>query len=453
MTNAPKKLAAYLLLLLTITSLIFPLPARAANDFNDWFKLDLDKGVLTVSTDYYNLTFNLSRGATLYSATLFYGNESANPLEAAKYVPSLFLYAYSNTSANAPGSSTFKFTYNNETHEASYPGLLATRPWSASIAYSGNDSLVVLLKPGPEASSDIDPLTLQVYVIFYKHLPVIDYYVVFSNPSDEPVKLYSINLSGSQWGPLVELVAGEGDPKDWNMSVVYTSTTGGVKLESSNETGYLVNLEEAYTVEGVALVKSSPSPKYLIALEPITKPALAHLLKGYAGVVREAVRSRLIYPSVVVPPGGNYTIKLRLALAWWDPGSLSMAGLASLYYKIEGSKNLKSVFEHNLVVRNLTSQVDALKLQLNDTKSQLEEARKKAEDASRRAGELEGLLSKCQADYKYVKAQLDSERALAKRAGLYSTASLIVGILLGLAGYKYALQPLFQAATRRGRRR
>ena len=442
-------LVAILLAFLVITLPLVSVKSAATDD--QWYTINLDQGFITVSTDYFNLTLNLSKGATITSATLFYGGESANPLEAAKYLPSLFLFVFSNTSANAPGRSTVEFTYENETYTASYPGLLATRPWEASVLYSDNETLVVLLKPGPEASTDIEPVELYVYVRFYRHLPVIEYAISFVNPSSEAVRLYSISLAGSEWGPLVELVAGDKSPQDWNLTILYTLRAGGVEFETTNETDYVVDVINASSIEGVALVKAMPEPRYLVALEPYTKPALVQLLKGYAGVVNEAVRARLIYPSITLPPGGNYTINFRLALAWWDPGSLSLAGLAGLYYKIAGPEPLKSVFEHNLVVNNLTRQISDLQKQLNDTKTQLEEARKKAKEASKKAGELEGLLSKCQADYNYTKTRLDAMKAEVKKTGMYAVTSLVIGVVLGLAGYRYALQPLLQAAPRRRR--
>ena len=439
-------------ILLTFLVIMLPLVSvKSAATDDQWYTINLDQGFITVSTDYFNLTLNLSKGATITSATLFYGGESANPLEAAKYLPSLFLFVYSNTSANAPGRSTVQFTYNNETYTASYPGLLASRPWAASVVYSDNETLVVRLEPGPEASTDIEPVKLYVYVRFYRHLPIVEYTITFTNPSNEVVRLYSISLAGSEWGPIIELVGGDGSPQDWNLTVLYTLGIGGVKLDTSNETDYVVDVSQASSVEGVALVKASPEPRYLVALEPYTKPALVQLLKGYAGVIDEAVRARLVYPTVVLSPGGNYTIHLRLAFAWWDPGSMSLAGLASLYYKIAGPGPLKSVYEHDWVVDNLTRQINDLQRQLNDTKAQLEDARKKAKEASRRAGELEGLLSKCRADYNYTATRLNAMKAEVKKTGMYAVTSLTIGVLLGLAGYRYALQPLLQAAPRRRR--
>jgi hypothetical protein len=452
-TKTPRRsainLAVLVLAILVIAWPLASLESLAAEEA--WYSIDLEKGIMAVTTDYFNLTYNLSRGAAITSTTLFYGGEAANPLEAAKYLPSLFLFVYSNTSANAPGRSTVQFTYNNETYTASYPGLLASRPWAASVVYSDNETLVVRLEPGQEASTDIEPVKLYVYVRFYRHLPIVEYTITFTNPSNEAVRLYSISLAGSEWGPIIELVGGDGSPQDWNLTVLYTLGTGGVKLDTSNETDYVVDVGQASSVEGVALVKASPEPRYLVALEPYTKPALVQLLKGYAGVVDEAVRARLVYPTVVLPPGGNYTIHLRLAFAWWDPGSMSLAGLASLYYKIAGPGPLKSVYEHDWVVDNLTRQISDLQRQLNDTKAQLEDARKKAKEASRRAGELEGLLSKCRADYNYTATRLNAMKAEVKKTGMYAVTSLIIGVVLGLAGYRYALQPLLQASPRRRR--
>ncbi|GAB6147780.1 hypothetical protein [Stetteria hydrogenophila] len=445
------KLAALALALLAASHASFF--ARALAQAGGWYAVDENKGLVNVETDFFNVTLDLSKGGGLTSATLLYGGVEANPLQAAGCLPSLFIYAYSNTSSNAPGASMINVTCGGKTSAVSYPGLLALKPWRASVVYADDETLLLRLEPGPEASVDIEPIKLTVEARFYRHLPVIDYTITFTNPASEPVELYSLELAGSRWGPIVELVAGDESPESWNLTVLYTLESGGARLESSSKSGYLVSFANASRVDAVALLKSQPTPRYLVAVEPYTKPALAELVKGYADLSSEAVRARLIYPLAVLQPGESYVISFRVALAWWDPGSLSLAGLGGLYCKLGDPTRLKSVFEHESTIENLTRQLSSLREQLNETKARLEEAEKRAEDAEKRAGELKGLLSKCMADYNYTKARLEAANAKVKRAGAQAVAALLAGVVLGLAGYRYAIQPLLEASVRRRRLR
>ena len=447
--------AAALLALVVLQVAASPAAQAQAYIAGPWFEFNETAGVLTVNAKFYSVTINLTRGFTIQSLVVKYAGEEVEAAEAARYLPSMLVYAYSNLSEVEPGSAVVEVRYDNKTYTTNYPGFLATRPWEAEVVYNDSDVLVVHAQPTARAAVDINPAELDVYVTFYRNLPLIEYRFVFSNPSNQPLEIYSIEYEGVRYGPIIEVVAGDAQPPSWNQSIVYVERGGGLGFVNLKQPQYDFRVEEGSRVASVALVKVDGGPKYLVAAEPVTQPGLIQLLRGYVGEVKDPIRARMAFDLLRLGPGESREITVNLAVAWGDPGSMALAGLSLLALKLYGPEAL-GVYEYNKTISDLQKNIEELKAELNATQSELEKARDRARELEAKAGELEGLLGLCRADLNATKARMAAIKAAAERTAFTGIASFIIGVAMGIVGYRIAgvqelLETLRKARRHAGR--
>ncbi len=449
-----RTLAALAALAVVAAQPLAPVPAGAqAYIAGPWFEFNETAGLLSVDTPFYRVEVNLTRGFTIQSLAVKYAGSEAEAAEAARYLPSMFIYAYSNLSEVGPGSAVVEVKYDNETYTANYPGFLAVRPWSAEIVYNDSEVLVVRAEPGPSASVDISPAELEVYAKFYRNIPVIEYRVVFRNPAGEPVEIYSIEYGGTRYGPIVELVAGDREPPTWNQTITYSGPREGLGFINVREPQYTFIVEEGTQIYSIALVKADGYPQYLVAARPLTQPGLVQLLRGYVGEVKDPIRARLAFGLVTLGPGESWEARMQVVVAWGDPGSLALAGLGPLAAKLFGDQ-AAGVYEYNKTISDLEAEAEDARLELNRTRAELDQVRAQVEELEARVGEVEGLLGLCQADLNATQARLDTLRAAAGRTALVGVASFIIGIAAGIAGFKIAgLQELLERVRQAGKSR
>ena len=343
------------------------------------------------------------------------------------------------------GFESFKVKYGNKTYTTSYPGYLAARPWRLLNATNTSTYVKITLAPTKEASVDVTPVNITVTYVFYSYKPLIDYVIHFYNPSNKPIELYSFTINGTKYGPIIELVAGDDKPHLWNYTYSEILANGSVRSVKTNEPSLYVAPMSQSVLSGpyISLVRLKGLKNETVGGYPLyalvassDHVALVQLLRGYVGDIKSTIRARLFYEALSLRPGEYFKIEVRLAYLPFDAGALALAGFADYYYSLLGDlADTPQVYNLNVTLQRLLDRIKGLNDRINKLQDDVADLRKKLEDARDEADGYKELYSTCKTQLKLVKERLNSCLAKTGRTAAIGIAGLIVGVILGLAGY------------------
>jgi len=380
---------------------------------------------VTVENKYYEITFNLSMGAQIYSWKVKEGNSIVDLVESSPIAPTLSLDFYTVKSVKS-----VELTYENKTVNLTSSSLMLGT-WKAEVVKNTSNLLVLKFYPlSQDALNQIKPLNLNMIVYFYADQPYIDVYYVIENPTHTPV--YPKKIIGDATLFLSFVVYNHGETmSQWNGTLLYNSLKENELVFKHNIVSeYLLTVRDG---DLQALGAFSNSTKEVSLISPIAvnpEFVLISTTIHKSSPSIKGVEYKVGYIIDKIDPLSSKHIGLRITYGLSYPCTLQALNIIELY----NITNPSAVSTFNEYKDSFPRKI----IQLNNTIKGLSEARdnllKKIDKLNYQIEYWKGNATYWKTEYIITKEHIASCKADVDRASTISVVGTLLGIIVGFVG-------------------
>ena len=417
---------ALLLLIIVILSTAISFEAnQAIAQSASGLTLYISGSNVTVENNYYEITFNLSMGAQIYSWKVKEGNTLVDLVESRPVAPTLSLDFYTVKSVKS-----VEMTYENKTVNVTSSSLMLGT-WEAEVIENTSNLLVLKFYPvSQDALNQIKPLKLNMIAYFYADQPYIDVYYVLENPTHTPV--YPGKILGDTTLFLSFVVYNHGEKmSQWNGTFLYNSLRED-KLVFKHDivSEYLLTVRDG---DLQALGAFNNSTKEVSLVSPIASSPDYMLISSTIHINSLSIRGveyKVGYVVDKIDPLSSKHIGLRITYGLSYPCTLQALNIIELY----NVTNPSTAGAFNEYKDTFPSKI----IQLNNTIKKLSEDKdnllKKIDSLNYQIDYWKGNATYWKTEYEVSRGSMASYRADVDRASTISVAGTLLGLIVGFLG-------------------